>query len=200
MSIENLNQKLNGELPVTREELFVLINSWGRRLGFYTKDSQNKDIYIESCKEKECYDLSKLDVSQITNMKNLFRFSLFNGDISSWNTSSVTDMNSMFSGAENFNQAIGNWDVSNVTNMYGMFYEARNFNQPLNWNTSNVTSMSFMFSESFLNSNLNFNTENVIYMDLMFFNAKSFNQPLNFNTSNVISMGECLMVQKDLIV
>ncbi len=75
-------KKLNGELPVTREELIELINSWGRRLGFYTKDSQNKDIYIESCESKECYDLSQLDVSQITNMEDLFLFSDFNGDIS----------------------------------------------------------------------------------------------------------------------
>ena len=29
MSIENLNQKLNGELPVTRKELIKLIKSWG---------------------------------------------------------------------------------------------------------------------------------------------------------------------------
>ena len=58
MSIDNLEQKLNGELPVTSEELLVLVNSWGRRMDFYTKNSQNKDIYIESCKEKECYDLS----------------------------------------------------------------------------------------------------------------------------------------------
>ncbi len=49
MSIENLKKKLNGELPVTREELIELINSWGRRLGFYTKDSQNKNIYIKEC-------------------------------------------------------------------------------------------------------------------------------------------------------
>ena len=45
-TIDNLEAKLNGELPVTREELIELINSWGRRLGFYTKDSQNKNIYI----------------------------------------------------------------------------------------------------------------------------------------------------------
>ena len=69
-TIDNLQEKLNGEIPVTREELFVLVSSWGRRLGFYTKDSKNKDIYIKECEatqseqtrfvRKECYDLSKL--------------------------------------------------------------------------------------------------------------------------------------------
>ena len=102
MSIKNLEKKLNGELSVTREELLVLVSSWGRRLGFYTKDSQNKDIYIEECEPKECYDLSKLDVSQITNMSDVFIFSKFNGDISSWNMSSVTDMSYMFYNAEAF--------------------------------------------------------------------------------------------------
>ena len=57
-TIDNLEDKLNGEIPVTREELLLLVSSWGRRLGFATKDSQNKDIYIGSCESKECYDLS----------------------------------------------------------------------------------------------------------------------------------------------
>ncbi len=48
-TIDKLEEKLEGKLPITREELFVLVNSWGRRLGFATKDSQNKDIYIGSC-------------------------------------------------------------------------------------------------------------------------------------------------------
>ena len=47
--IYNLKAKLNGETPVTREELLVLVSSWGRSTDFYTKDFQNKDIYIESC-------------------------------------------------------------------------------------------------------------------------------------------------------
>ncbi len=47
--IDKLDEKLEGKLPITREELLYLINSWGRKTCFYTKDSQNKDIYIESC-------------------------------------------------------------------------------------------------------------------------------------------------------
>ena len=47
--------------------------------------------------------------------------SQFNGDISNWDVSSVTDMSDMFSESQ-FNGDISNWDVSNVTNMIGMFY------------------------------------------------------------------------------
>ena len=46
----------------------------------------------------------------------------FNGDLSSWDVSSVTNMESMFQDATSFNGDISSWDVSNVTNMSGMFY------------------------------------------------------------------------------
>ena len=40
---------------------------------------------------------------------------LFNGDISSWNVSGVTNMKEMFNGATSFNQdIISNWDIDQV--------------------------------------------------------------------------------------
>ena len=45
-TIDDLEDKLEGKLPVDRLELLVLVDSWGRSTGFYTKDSKNKDIYI----------------------------------------------------------------------------------------------------------------------------------------------------------
>ena len=47
------------------------------------------------------------------------------GHISSWDTSEVTDMSELFSGAYQFNEDIANWNTSLVTNMDAMFYEAR---------------------------------------------------------------------------
>jgi surface protein len=67
-------------------------------------------------------------------MVNMFQnASAFNADISSWNTSSVTDMNSMFYSATAFNnggQAL-TWGsgTSIVTNMSQMFRSASSFNQ-----------------------------------------------------------------------
>merc|ERR1712032_928668 len=55
----------------------------------------------------------------------------FNGDISKWDVSSVSDMSSMFSKAESFNGDISNWDVSRVTNMDRMFFYAASFKQKL---------------------------------------------------------------------
>ena len=49
---------------------------------------------------------------------------VWNKNISSWDTSNVTDMSGMFDNANsNFNQDIGSWDVSNVENMTFMFYD-----------------------------------------------------------------------------
>jgi surface protein len=49
----------------------------------------------------------------------------FNGDISGWDVSSVTNMNSMFDGATAFNGDISGWDVSAVTLMiYFMKYKS----------------------------------------------------------------------------
>jgi len=71
----------------------------------------------------------------------------FNDDISAWNTSNVTNMESMFNGAKAFNQPIGEWRVDNVTNMSGMFARAAAFNQPLNdWRVDKVTDMFWMFT------------------------------------------------------
>ncbi len=52
------------------------------------------------------------DVSNVTNMKNMFTSAtLFNQDISSWDVSNVTDMIMMFNNATAFNQDLSQWCV-----------------------------------------------------------------------------------------
>ena len=49
-------------------------------------------------------------------MSYMFASTPFNGDISKWNVSHVTNMAAMFM-SSNFNKNISKWDVSNVESM-----------------------------------------------------------------------------------
>ncbi|MDO4369441.1 MAG: BspA family leucine-rich repeat surface protein, partial [bacterium] len=111
------------------------------------------------------------------------------GDLSSWDTSKVTDMGYMFfSAGENtttFNLDLSNWDVSNVTSMGYMFTNAgRNattwsIGDLSEWDTSQVTNMTWMFSwvghkATTFNLDLsNWNTSKVTDMSYMFSSAGS---------------------------
>ena len=138
-------------------------------------------------------DISSWDTSNVTDMSFMFAAnSIFNQDISTWDTSNVTDMSGMFINNTIFNQDISTWDTSNVTDMSGMFINNTIFNKDLgNWNTSNVTNMFAMFvGASLFNQDIgSWDTSSVNSMELMFTEAESFNQDLNnWDTSNVTDM------------
>ena len=57
-------------------------------------------------------DLSEYVSSAVT-ISGMFRFaSAFNGDISTWNVSTVSDMWHLFEGATSFEGNLSNWNVS----------------------------------------------------------------------------------------
>jgi surface protein len=137
-------------------------------------------------------DLSNWDVSNVTDMSRMFQNAKqFNNDISSWNVSNVTNMREMFEIAKQFNQDLNNWDVSSVTDMYYMFYAATSFDQDLNnWDVSSVTNMDNMFANTWnFNGNVaSWNVSNVTEMGGMFNEAWEFNQNLsNWDVTNVTS-------------
>ena len=45
----------------------------------------------------------------------------FDGNVSAWDVSGVTDMSGMFAGATSFDGNLSAWDVSGVTDMSAMF-------------------------------------------------------------------------------
>ena len=112
-----------------------------------TKDELISLIKYRIEKEGNEVNLNDIDVSKITDMSGLFSLMDFNGDISGWNVSNVTNMSCMFGACINFNQDISRWDVSNVKYMRLMFSGCKKFNQDISkWNVSKVTDMLFIFA------------------------------------------------------
>ena len=62
----------------------------------------------------------------------MFTYSIFNSDISAWDTSKVTTMRNMFANSE-FNNNISKWNVSNVKDMSYMFASSKFNGDISNW-------------------------------------------------------------------
>ena len=117
-------------------------------------------------------------------------------DLSSFDTSNVTNMMFMFGGCINLESInLSKFNTKNVTNMMGMFNKCENLLELdlSSFNTENVTNMMSMFTGCTEIKELNlssFNTSKVINMDGIFghmFSLKNINVS-SFNTQNVINM------------
>ena len=97
-------------------------------------------------------DLSSFDTSNMTDMEWIFHgcYELQELDLSNFNTSNVTNMKRMFLGCGKLQELnLSSFDTSNVTDMAGMFNGCNRL-QSLdlsNFDTSNVATMSEMFNE-----------------------------------------------------
>jgi surface protein len=124
----------------------------------FESKEQLKEVINLYCSDKDkCIEQygepNSWNVSNITDMSDMFYKSQFNGDISNWDVSNVTNMNRMFHTSK-FNGDISKWNVSNVTNMYCMFHNTKFNGDISNWNVSNVTNMKGMFYSSQFNGDI----------------------------------------------
>ena len=129
-------------------------------------------------------------------MSNMFVFAtVFNQNIGNWDVSRVTNFNSMFSSANNFNNggspSISGWTINTISGvtMSAMFSYPSSFNQPIgSWNVSKVTNMTQMFygNNAFNQPLSGWNVSSVTIMSQMFGFTSVFNQDIgNWNISGV---------------
>jgi len=130
-------------------------------------------------------DISVWDTSSVTDMNDLFiTYDKVNEDISKWNTSSVTDMSHMFSNVGDIKVDISRWNTSKVTNMSGMFKNTKYMSQAIygDINTKSIT-------KSDGTTYIAWDTSKVGDMNHMFDTATSFNQDISgWDTNKVGDM------------
>ena len=119
-------------------------------------------------------------------------------DLSSFNTSNVTDMREMFENCKAHSIDLSSFNTSKVTSMRRMFDQCKTNSLDLSsFNTSNVTDMQSMFAACTAQSLdlSSFNTSNVTDMRAMFDSCKAqYIDLTSFDTSKVTDM--CGMFEK----
>ena len=129
---------------------------------------------FESCTSLTTLDLSSFNTTNVTDMSRLFYncSSLTSLDLSNFDTSNVIDMNYMFTYCNSLiTLDLSSFNTSNVTKMYGIFQYCRALKNVdvSGFNTSNITNMGYMFNDC----------TSLTSLDLS-----------NWNTSKVISMND----------
>ena len=140
-------------------------------------NTDSRDMFLSGYSEQKIknileLDLSNFDTSQVTYMQSMFfgMSNLTTLNLSNFDTSKVTNMGAMFLGMSNLTSLnLSNFDTSKVTNMGTMFSEMSSLTtlNLSNFDTSKVTNMQYMFSEMSSLTSLNLSS---------------------FNTSNVTDM------------
>ena len=139
-------------------------------------------------------DLSQWDVSQVTNLDSTFAgCEKFNGDLSKWNVGNVTSMRSTFYGCDVFNANLSEWNVGRVVRMDDMLHGCYVFSSDISrWNVAQVANMDQLFYYCWaFNADISkWNVARVTTMNRMFYGCKIFNANLSrWDVSNVEDMG-----------
>ncbi len=140
----------------------------------------------KSYRSKRKLDLNDIDVSEITDMSELFRKcnNLSEVEVSNWDTSNVINMEDMFKECKNIKKiSCENWDVSNVTNMKGVFNFCKNLEMDLSfWDVSKMELSDGMFCgcSKFTGKGLeNWNVKNLESAIAMFAGCNNINFDIN---------------------
>lgn len=112
----------------------------------------NLECFIQSSREITSLNLSTWDTSSVTNMNNIFQYCEKLSDLKfDFRTPNVTTMNNTFDFCMSFTELdLSKWEVSKVTSLSATFNDCRNLTylRLSNWNMSNVTNVSIMFGNT----------------------------------------------------
>ena len=126
-------------------------------------------------------DLSKWDVSRVTNMHYMFEYAIsFHGDLSKWDVSSVTTMASMFYHASSFKGGISKWDVSSVTDMHYMFRKASAFAETLCGMWVTATAITYRMFEGSYGRFCTTTTSNTTFIETLTLTLADHNPDFDF--------------------
>ena len=123
--------------------MLLSVDSWGDNCSL----SPAKDGYYFSC----CSALQHIavpDLTGVTSLCGMFECaSKFDGDVSGWDVSNITNMSHMFHSTRAFSgKGMHTWVTLGVRTMEMMFYNAKKFNGDIScWNVGEVMDMSYMF-------------------------------------------------------
>ncbi len=157
-----------------------------------------------ACRSIKTLDLSSWNVSNVTDMRNMFDqdgnnfssdkdiHSLEQLNLSGWDTSSVENMRKMFNNCDKLRFVdVSGWDVSQVKSFESMFEGCKSLEtlDVSKWNTSSLKELRWMFSEC---SNINkldvsnWNVSAVIDFASLFYNMNKIEEldVSNWNMSN----------------
>jgi surface protein len=180
LAIDSANFKRINNAAGTDRSRLILVEQWGSCAWSSMANAFTNCINLQ---------IAALDVPNLQSVSNMYYMfsncTALNSpsNINSWNTSTITNMTSMFEGATSFNMNIGSWNTSLVNYMGRMFYAASSFNKPLElWDTELLTDVNSMFREasSFNQPLSTWNTNNITDFSDMFYLAASFNQNIGF--------------------
>lgn len=147
-SVTNMSGMFNSSLSLGKPDKSALESL---KLGgkFNTSKVTDMTWMFNGTDKLKNVDFSLLDTSSVTNMSTMFAGTgLTSINTSTWNVSNVTNFSNMFYGAQSLTSVkTENWNVSKATNMTGMFQNAKNVTEldVSKWNVGNVTTFSKTF-------------------------------------------------------
>jgi len=192
LTLHQTTTELSGGEPAlasTVHNELVEIKQWGS-VGFRMLQGA-----FRGCKNLTITATDAPDLSTVTSLALMFQDSDVSGFFVNWDTSTITNMTSMFYNCPTFNEDISGWNVSNVTSFGIMFANDVLFNQDLSgWNMDSASYLGWMFynCEVLSAGNLGgWTTSNFRYCNWMFYGCDAFNHDLSlWDMSGVVSISE----------